>query len=398
MNTPLRSPRARQPGFSLVELMVSVVVGLLALLFATKLVVLGEKSKQVSLGGSDSMQNGMLALFSINKDAAQAGWGLNDPLIAGCNTVFSDTVGYALATSVRAGLSVTPMAAVIINSGGSGPDTLSFYAGSSMSGTGSLRVVQNYTGGATLLVDRVPYGFALGDVIVVAPETLGAANCALAQVALDPALAAPPPAQQQQSIGAAAASRFNAGALGVNYTGGQARLFNLGPAGTLSLHTWSVQNGFLRLRATDLAGASAAPATVIDNVVSIKAQYGFDTRLGAAFLPQAGMQIGQWSATMIDADGDGVAGGAGDFLRVAAVRVAVVARSKGSERPAPGAACTATSSAPVVFAAAEPSGVTAVPITLDVAVPGDALGWQCYRYRVFETIVPLRNAGWSPNA
>jgi type IV pilus assembly protein PilW len=27
-------------------------------------------------------------------------------------------------------------------------------------------------------------------------------------------------------------------------------------------------------------------------------------------------------------------------------------------------------------------------------VAGDPLGWQCYRYRVFETIVTLRNAGW----
>ena len=75
----------RARGFSLVELMVSVVVGLLALMFATRLVINGEQNKQSSLGGSDSMQNGMLALFSISGDAAQAGWGLNDPLIAGCN-------------------------------------------------------------------------------------------------------------------------------------------------------------------------------------------------------------------------------------------------------------------------------------------------------------------------
>jgi type IV pilus assembly protein PilW len=33
---------------------------------------------------------------------------------------------------------------------------------------------------------------------------------------------------------------------------------------------------------------------------------------------------------------------------------------------------------------------------VDVAVAGDSADWRCYRYRVFETIVPLRNADWNP--
>jgi type IV pilus assembly protein PilW len=31
-----------------------------------------------------------------------------------------------------------------------------------------------------------------------------------------------------------------------------------------------------------------------------------------------------------------------------------------------------------------------------VAVAGDPIDWKCYRYRVFETIVSLRNAEWRP--
>jgi type IV pilus assembly protein PilW len=42
--------------------------------------------------------------------------------------------------------------------------------------------------------------------------------------------------------------------------------------------------------------------------------------------------------------------------------------------------------------------VTAVPVTVDVAVAGDSNDWRCYRYRVFETVVNLRNAGWRPQA
>lgn len=381
----------RENGFSIVELMVSIVIGMLALMFATRLIANAETSKQSSLGGSDSMQNGMLALFSITHDAAQAGWGLNDALITGCNTVFTDTGGFALAPAARGGVPVTPLAAALITSNAGGSDQISFYSGTSMSGTGNLRILSNYVAGTTLNVDRSPYGFSNGDVIVAAPETLGA-NCALAQVS-GVALVS---GQNQVLIAAGGANRFNSGSLGATFTGGQARLFNLGRAGTLSLHTWSVQNGFLQLRATDLAGAGAAPATVVDNVVAIKAQYGLDTRVGGAFTPSSGMQITLWSGTMIDADSDAVAGSAGDYQRIAAVRVAVVARSKSPEKADASGSCTATTALPVVFSSAEPAGVAAAPITVTVAVAGDTVDWRCYRYRVFETIAPVRNAGWRP--
>ncbi|WP_317201042.1 PilW family protein [Janthinobacterium sp.] len=380
----------RRGGFSVVELMVSVVIGLLALMFATRLVANSEKTKQASLGGSDAMQNGMVALFSVSNDAAQAGWGLNDPLISGCNTVFSDTAGFALAGATRGGVAVTPLAGAVIVSNGLDPDQLSLYSGTSMSGTGTLRVI-SYAGGNSIDVDRGSYGFALNDVILVAPETLGN-NCALAQIAQDPA------GNPQLRIDAGAGQRFNTGALGAPFDAYKARLFNLGPAAALSFHTWSVRNGFLQLRATDLAGASQAGATVIDNVVSLKAQYGFDTRVGAAFTPTSGPLVAQWSGGMIDADGDGVVGGAADYQHVVALRIAVVARSKNPDKPGADGSCSSTAVAPTVFSAAQPFGVTAVPVTVNVAVAGDPVSWKCYRYRVFETIVPLRNAGWRPTA
>lgn len=81
---------SRQRGFSLVELMVSVIIGLLALLFALRMVGDAERTRRSALGGSDEMQNGMVALFSLSNDAGGAGFGLNDPIIAGCNTQFSE--------------------------------------------------------------------------------------------------------------------------------------------------------------------------------------------------------------------------------------------------------------------------------------------------------------------
>lgn len=388
---PLRS---RQHGFSIVELMVSIAIGLLALMFATRMVAGTSQARDAALGGSESMQNGVLAMYSIGNDAAQAGWGLNDPLVVGCDTILSDTSGYALATITRSGATVAPLAAAVIESNGSAPDRITLYRGSSTSGTGTLRIVASYASGTALSVDRVPYGFAVGDVIVVAPETVGAARCAVAQIsALDPVAS-----QQTVTFATGASLRFNSGALGAAYGGNQARLFNLGPGGSLAFHTWSVSNGYLQLRATDMSGAGAAPVTVASNIVSIKAQYGFDTRATGTFNPETGLRVQQWSSAMIDADGDGVVGGAGDFQRVAAVRIAVVARGAAPERPAADGTCSATTALPTVFARGEIDGVAAAPVSVTVAVSGDPLSWRCYRYRVFENVVPLRNAAWRPTA
>ena len=100
---------------------------------------------------------------------------------------------------------------------------------------------------------------------------------------------------------------------------------------------------------------------------------------------------------MIDADNDGVIGSAGDYQRIGAVRLAVVARSKNAEKPdRTSGQCRATTVRPTVFAGAAPATVAPAPVQLNVAVAGDGVDWKCYRYRVFETIVPIRNAQWRP--
>jgi type IV pilus assembly protein PilW len=381
-------------GFSLVELMISVVIGMLALLFAMRLLTGSEQNRQSAMGGSDSMQNGMLALFSISSDAGQAGYGLNDPIVTGCNTIFSDTGGYTLAAATRGTTAIHPIAPVVIEASAAGPDKVSFYSGTSVAGTATLRVLANYSSGARVYVDRIPYGFAQGDAVLVAPAA-GGGDCALAQLSESPEKLPPPPGQQYVVVAQANGYRFNSGNLGASFTGGASLLYNLGAGANLSFHTWSVADGFLRLSATNI-GDSAAPAAVADNIVSLKAQYGFDTRPASAFDPAAGLKVSQWSSTMINADGDTVTGGPGDWQRIAAVRLAVVARSKNPERPAAGAACSATTTKPGAFGTAAPAGVTSVPVSIDVAVAGDPVDWRCYRYRVFETIVPFRNASWRP--
>lgn len=387
----MRAPIRREHGFSLVELMVSVVIGLLALLFTLRMVGGAETTRRNALGGSDEMQNGMVALFSLSNDAGNAGYGLNDPILAGCNTQFSDARGYELAPATRGTAAITPLAPVVIEAHGANPDRVSFYAGASVGGTPTLRLTTDAPAGATQIdVDRIVYGFNQGDVLVVAPEQPGA-DCRLVQRSDND------PTATRVLLASGGGMRFNGATSTPAFKGYAARVFDLGPAGTLAFRSWSVADGYLQLRATAPDSASAQPQTVAEDIVSIKAEYGFDTRVGSAFLPQNGLQVSRWSATMIDADGSGTAGDAGDWQHIAAVRLAVVARSKAVEHPATGATCTSTAAQPVVFATDAPTGVAGVPVTVNVAVAGDPVDWRCYRYRAFETVVGLRNAGWRPN-
>jgi type IV pilus assembly protein PilW len=399
--------QTRHHGFSLVELMVSLVIGLLALLFATRLVTSGETNKDAALGGSDSMQNGMLAMFQLSGDAGIAGWGLNDRTVAGCETTFSDARGYQLLTAKRNGVDITPLAAVVIQSNGANPDVISFNSGSSNAGVGSLLMTAAYSGQSYITgPTKNAYGYNDGDVLVVAPQAPDR-PCTLMQMAgFNPAAGH----NNELLLNSGGQYRYNpANAMAQAYDQNVTYMYSLGRAEQLHFHTWSVRNGTLLLRATDLAGAEQAGVSVADNIVSIKAQYGFDTRVlpdydpnpsnnGTQMLPtgNGGMQVGAWSSAMINADGDAVTGGLGDYQRVAAVRIAVVARSKTVLKPDLAGACTASSVMPTVFASNVPSGVAAVPVQVNVAVAGDAISWKCYRYRVFETIVPILNAQYRP--
>ncbi|WP_432378399.1 prepilin-type N-terminal cleavage/methylation domain-containing protein [Duganella sp. P38] len=394
-------------GFSLVELMISVVIGLLALLFATRLVISGETNKDAAVGGGDAMQNGMLAMFQLSGDAAMAGWGLNDPTVAGCAANFSDQRGYQLLTAQRDGVTITPLASVVIQSNGADPDLISFNSGSSNAAVASTMMKANYTGESYVVAaESAPYGYAAGHVLVVAPQAPDR-PCSVMQIAgFNPATGR----GAEMLLQGGSQYRYNAAAsMPQHYNMNVTFMYNLGAPDQLHFHTWSVSNGVLLLRATDLAGAEAAGVSVADNIVSIKAQYGFDTRVlagydpnppnnGKQLLPTAsgGMRIGAWSGAMMDADGDGVNGGLGDYQRIAAVRIAVVARSKTVERPRPGVQCSASAALPTVFAGSVPAGVAAAPVQVNVAVAGDPVSWKCYRYRVFETIVPIINSQYRP--
>lgn len=382
-------------GFSLIELMVSIVIGMLAVVFVTRTLISFEITRRDSTGGSDSMQNGIVALFTMENEASQAGWGLNHPQVSGCDASFSDSSGFQLA-NVGGAVNPRPLAPVVINfSAVTGdPDTISFYSGSSPGGSGALPLFSDAAAGATSidLKDPTAFGFKQNDVLLIA-QTDG--TCAVVQAA-----SAPDPVV----IGSSTVSRISLAdarfsppaGLPIASPSDGSLVFNLGSQATLVLHTWSIANGRLMLRASDLTESAATAQVAVSDIVSIKALYGFDTTPAATWLPDSGLNVTQWSRAMIDADNNGDIGNPADYQRIAAIRLAVVARSR---EPDKGLAseCATTPNAPVVFSTTEPIGIATIPISVNVDVAGAPENyWKCYRYRTFETIVPIRNAGWRP--
>lgn len=88
---------------------------------------------------------------------------------------------------------------------------------------------------------------------------------------------------------------------------------------------------------------------------------------------------------MLDADGNGTTGDNSDLRRLIAVRVALVVRS--AERSDQG--CKA--SAPQWMAGSASSGKLALT---DISL-NHVNDWRCYRYRILQTEVPLRNLLWT---
>ena len=283
---------------------------------------------------------------------------------------------------------------VITNGGANGADTITVMAGSSDLLAQPERLRNPATTGAAAFDVTNSYGFAAGDVIVVGdPTATPPKPCSVAQVSsvINSTLVHAPGTYVDQ-YGKPQKTKYNGAVAGFpgyvawvrgNNSGG--RIISLGQTPTFV--TYAVQNG--QLTAMD-STAPASSVVVADGIVQLKAQYGFDGdgngRISAptdvSMLNPLGSD--QWADTVPAAMTPQ------QWSRIVAVRIAVVARSVTPEKPnASSGACETTLTGPRWFAR-NPT----TPYNIDVSATSPI--WGCYRYRVFETTIPLRNMAWFP--
>ena len=356
MNQRISLNRKRSAGFGLVEIMVAMLIGMFGVLIMMQVLTVSEEQKRTTTSGNDAMNEGVLALYGIQTDVRMSGYGITDAKILGC------------ALTLRAGVTLPSLSPVTINptnitGADANTDTLlAFYSNSYGTPQGDVVI----GAGNTM---QTPSAFVINDWVVVGPVTRPA-PCTLT---LD----------RVANVAGAAVTLTSGTALNVGAT-----VFNLGQ--TYRAVGYAVRNGSLTTCDYTNAGVNCATAAswtaISSNIVSLRAQYGRDTTMAAM---DGIVDVYDQATPDPVATPNTLCG----WSRISAVRMALVARSAqiGAIDKTTGLTEVLTAAAPQWegTAAGNPAGSTAAPINLS----GDAT-WQNYRYKVFQTVVPIRNMSW----
>jgi len=349
-------PRSAE-GFSLVEIMVAMLIGLVGIIVIFQVFSVSEGYRRSASGGGDAQQSGAVALYVLEHEIRQGGWGFNSATALGCTVqAYDATQGGALAAYTLVPVRITPGPA-------NGSDTIEVNYGNNNATLAPTPLNTNMVNGTDDYVVTNRYGFQLSDVFIVAEA---GKNCTLAQASCLPPNAACSLDPTLNLHIVHTGTRYNNPALATTYTV-NASVFNMGSSPSRNIY--SIANNSLVLVSFL---TSTTQQTVADNIVQMKAQYGMDDGVGGT----AGDGIvDEWISAPQPVT-------AAQWAQMLAVRIGLVARSAAPEKPSNGGTtCDTTTAAPSL--AAGSFDLTTIP------------NWQCYRYKVFQTTIPVRNILWS---
>ena len=355
---------AKQTGFGLVEIMVALVIGLLTTLVIMQVFTAFEGQKRTTMGTADAQTSGSVALYSIARDIQMAGFGLLPVMDSPLNcdpqpTIEIDDDGDPGTPLVEQALDLSP---IIISDGAdaAGSDRISVVYGTNAMG-GAPSLISAIVGN-TLTVNN-NFGCRLGDIALI----VNGSSCAAAKIAGPADIASLAPASTTNVVLDSSASMAAAG------LGADAMLACLG---TWTRIDYRVNNGSLEVR-TD--GANWVPR--ISGIVNLQAQYGVSETPNSNTITEWVNPSPDWTAPSVT-----------ERNRIKAIRIAVIARNGLFEKGEVSTACSAID-------APNPSGVCAWAGTEDNEAPTVDLSadddWAHYRYRVFDSIIPIRNTIWS---
>jgi type IV pilus assembly protein PilW len=331
MNTNMQ--KSRSLGFSLVEIMVGLVIGLLATLVIMQVFSVFEGQKRATTGGADAQTNGGVAIYTIQREASMAGYGM--PVFSIQNPALRCD---PLPTHPVSGAGLFP---VLITEGGAGSDTLTIRYGSTQ--RGGIPISGTFAGTSVTVVNNL--GCQVGDAALVVSGSL----CAMQTVSALP---------DNTHITLAAAPAVTAG--------------NIACMGAWNEVAYTVAAG---------GGLTRNGVPSVADVVSLQAQYG----LTAAPPVTGNSTIATWED----------AAGAPDITmrrRIRAIRIALIARNGAYEKDVVSYACDTAAPKPN-----QTCIWISDPTPVNVNLSGLGADWDHYRYSVFETIIPLRSMVWSSN-
>lgn len=363
-------------GFGLVEIMVGLAIGLIATLVIVQVVSTFEGKKRSSGGSNEAQTNGSVALYMIKRQAELAGFGL--PIYsAGSTTPLNcgAVPGGPLPTLVDAlspapGLGISPVTIVDGGPGQGASDTITLRSGSSTMGAVPMTVAGIV--GNIVSVDN-NLGCNDGDAVIVSKGD----TCVMSHVAINGV------------VGGTTVTLLS----GAGVVNGAA----LACLGGWTETTYSVANSNLQVQ-TVTSGPAVPASVAVSGIVNIQAQYGYSNA------PTSGPVVGWVDASDIATYGDPTLSHS-VRNRIKAIRIAIVARNGLLEKTVvtnalnpPDYTCTTAKGTVNYGPCAWDDTLVSPAPKIDLRSNADGTAnpdWARYRYRVFETIIPLRNVIWN---
>lgn len=382
-------------GFSLMELLIGMLIALIAFVVMMKLFADSENTKRNVSSGADAQMNGGIALFALGRELRFTGYGLTNDAVLGCNLIAHNsnrTPAHFTLDALRpitifaGGIDAVLSSDITLPAGDSNSDMMVIAYGNADLARESITFNDktsdtDYSG--YLVKNRT--GFQIGDLVIAAES---GRKCALLQVSALPGSATvcndyvdgksnviqfgtgsfENPYSASGSCTSISSSPYNQATAPVTYatSGYSATLSNLGPAPHLL--AYAIRSG--NLTYCDILTTDCSDANQWDllarNIVGLQAMYGWDTSSTADGLAdEYSTDIpGGFTAKTNQCRAS----------RISAVHIGLVARNSLMEKT------TVTSSEP-----SWQGGSFTLSHLSD---------WQNYRYKVFETIIPLRNMVW----
>ena len=343
---------SRHAGFSVVEMMIGLAIGMVAIIVMMQVFSASEGYKRTTTGGNDAQNNGAIALYALQRDIRQSGLGTSAFPLIGCNV------------TLRAGVTLNSISPITINHASipaaDAGDTLLVVYGNGPGSSEGEQVeakpsLTTYTIAAAAAGASSPGAFVVGDRVVAQFQ------------------ARPSPCNLSMEAVTAVAGTAVSVATGVANSGGT--LYNLGQAPKVLVY--AVRGGNLTVcdyiandcSAVGSVANAAIWVPIASNVVSLRAEYGWDT--------SAPMDATVDTYALSTPTALAAATTQCLWARRSALRFALVARSSELDN------ASVTASAPTW------AGGASAPIDLSA----DA-SWQRFRYKTFQTVVPLRNMAW----
>lgn len=376
---------SKQEGFSLVELMVGLVIGLLVSLAIYNVLNVNEGRKRTTTSLNDINQAGSYAVYQLDKLIRSAGSGFT----GGGDKVAADfTYGCRLDMS-RGGVQLTPSAAfpvpfdavnstirvapLIIDNGAAGVGGDVIISMSGNAGLGESPTSFSSLPAASTLNLTNHAGLRANDVVLIADKTgAGISPCLVQQVS---------PAFVQVLGGSSVALSGLYSAVVVNSRSvtdylETAQVVNLGTSPSFNMFAVGANNSLMKYDlmlplVNDQTAANSNPSLYVDGVYQMQALYGVDNDgdplvASLTWVAPTGVYS---SANLLD----GSLAASANIKTIKAVKIGLVVRTALMEKQAVSAATITLFSD------------TAIPVVVNLTDPN-------YRYSSFEAVIPLRNS------